>query len=96
VRDANDDLWRFATHDAYYSPADPDALRGKNIVSVDLEGPLGNLTIGFSDGTTFRVTVEPQEAPDDPANWKLFTPDGLVLVWGPGDSWALKRGTDPV
>jgi hypothetical protein len=96
VRDAHGDLWRFATHDAYYSPSDPDVLRGKTVVSADLVGPLGNLTFSFSDGTSFRVTMEPEEAPTDPPNWRLHTPDGLVLRWGPGDNWALKRGTDPV
>jgi hypothetical protein len=96
IRDTNDGLWCLATHDAYYSPSDPDALRGKTVVSADLVGPLGNLTIGFSDGTSFRVTMEPQDAPDDPVNWRLHTPDDLVLAWGPGDSWALKRGSDPV
>jgi hypothetical protein len=88
--------WRFSTADADYSPSDPDVLRGKTVVSADLVGPLGNLTIGFSDGTSFRVTMEPQDAPDDPANWRLRTPDGLYLEWGPGDSWALKLSTDPI
>jgi hypothetical protein len=96
VRDGAGDLWRFATHDASYSPSEPEALIGKSVVTADLVGPLGNLTLGFSDGTSFRVTVEPQEAPDDPVNWRLYTPEGLVLRWGPGDSWALKRGSDPV
>jgi hypothetical protein len=88
--------WWFSTHDAYFSPSDPDALRGKTIISADLEGPLGNLTIGFSDGTSFRVWVDPQEAPDDPVNWKVYTPDDLVLAWGPGVHWALKRDGDPL
>jgi hypothetical protein len=87
--------WRFSTHDAYYAPSDPEALLDKTVVSVDHEGPLGNLTIGFSDGTSFRVWVEPQEAPDDPINWRLRAPEGLVLAWGPGVHWAWKRGSDP-
>ncbi|HEX4306369.1 MAG TPA: hypothetical protein VHZ54_10050 [Solirubrobacterales bacterium] len=96
VRDALHGLWCLATHDAYYSPSDPEALCGKAIVSADLEGPLGNLTVGFSDGTSFRVWVDPQEAPDDPFNWMLHMPEGLILCWGPGVHWALKRGSDPV
>lgn len=87
--------WWFSTADAYYSPSDPDALLGKVIVSVDHEGPLGNLAIGFSDGTSFRVWVDPQEAPDDPANWRIRTPGGLFLEWGPGIHWAFKRGSEP-
>jgi hypothetical protein len=96
VTDAAGRLWKFATHDADYSPSDPDVLPGKTVVSADLVGPLGNLTIGFSDGTDFRVTMEPQTADDDPVNWRLYTPDSFILAWGPGDSWALKRGDEPI
>jgi hypothetical protein len=88
--------WGFSTADAYYSPSDPEALLGKTVVSVDLEGPLGNLTMDFSDGTFFRVTVEPQDAEDNPVNWRLHTPDGFILAWGPGVNWALKRGDEPI
>jgi hypothetical protein len=96
VRDALGGSWCLSTHDAYYAPSDPEALIGKTIVSADHEGPLGNLTIGFSDGSSFRVWVDPQETPDDPVNWRLRTPEGLFLAWGPGVTWALKRGSDPV
>jgi hypothetical protein len=96
VRDAAGDLWKFSTHDANYSPSDPDVFLGKTVVSADLVGPLGDLTIGFSDGTDFRVTVEPQTAPDDPVNWRLYTPDGFILAWGPGVHWAMKRGDEPI
>lgn len=88
--------WGFSTADAHYSPTDPDALLGKTIIGAWLEGPLGNLTLGFSDGSRFRVTVEPQEQEDDPVNWRLFTPYGLILAWGPGVSWRLKRGDEPI
>src|SRR3954465_9576177 len=76
VRDAAGNLWKFSTHDADYSPSDPDVFPGKTVVSADLVGPLGNLALGFSDGSDFRVTMEPQTAPDDPVNWRLYTPDG--------------------
>jgi hypothetical protein len=88
--------WIFSTGDAYYFPSDPDVLLGKTIVSADLEGPLGNLILGFSDGTDFRVTMEPQTAENDPYNWLLLTPDRLILIWGPGVHWALKRGDEPI
>jgi hypothetical protein len=96
VRDEAGDLWKFATHDAAYSPSDPCLFPGKTVVSVALEGPLGNLTVGFSDETDFRVTVEPQDAEDDPVNWRLYTPDGFILAWGPGVHWALKRADEPI
>jgi hypothetical protein len=94
--DAHGGEWYFSTHDADYSPSDPGVLRGKTIVSVDHVGPLGNLTFEFSDGSRFLVLVEPQEREDDPVNWRLYTPEGLVLVWGPGISWRLKRASDLV
>lgn len=96
VRDADGGVWRFATHDADYSPSDPDALCGRTVVSADLDRRSGNLTIGFSDGTYFRVSVEPPDAADDPVNWRLYTPRGLVLTWGPGANWQLRRGSDPI
>jgi hypothetical protein len=96
VRDPDGGLWYFATHDAYYSPSDPDALKGKTIVSATHEGPLGNLTIGFSDGSSFRVWVDPPDAPDDPVNWRLFMPEKMVLSWGPGDYWDVTPSDSPI
>jgi hypothetical protein len=96
VRDADGGEWRLCTADADYSPSDPDVLRGKVIVDTEHEGPEGDLTVRFSDGSSFEVTVEPQTREDDPFNWMLFTPEGLVLEWGPGESWRLVRSTDPL
>lgn len=95
VRDSAGGLWKFATHDADYLPSDPDVFPGKIVTSADLVGPLGNLTIGFSDGTDFRVTMEPQTAENDPYNWMLYTPHGFILAWGPGEHWRMKRGDEP-
>jgi hypothetical protein len=96
LEDGRGGEWWLTTHDAYYSPSDPAALRGKTVVGVDLDDRSGNLTLAFSDGTAFKVLPCPQEADDDPANWKVFTPEGVVLVYGPGGSWRFRRGTDPV
>jgi hypothetical protein len=96
VRDATGGLWKFATHDSYYSPSKPDQLRGKTVVEAALDGRMGDLTVGFSDGTSFRVWMDPPDVPHDPVNWRLYTPEGLILAWGPGDTWALKRGSDPI
>lgn len=95
VRDADGGEWYVCTEDADYSPSDPDALQGKVITDVKHRGPLGDLTIGFSDGSSFDVTVEPQTDVDDPVNWSLFTPEGLVLEWGPGENWRLVLATGP-
>ena len=95
VEDADGGEWTFATWDAEYSPSDPDALRGKTIVSVDLDKPSGDLTVGFSDGSTFRVVAIPYPPEDEVENWQLFTPEGLVLNYGPAGCWRLKRAGDP-
>jgi hypothetical protein len=95
VKDVHGGKWSLATWDADYSPSDPEVLLGKTVVSADLEGRSGNLTIGFSDGSTFRVISDLYEPGDDVENWDLFTPEGLVLVYGPGDRWKLARGSDP-
>jgi hypothetical protein len=96
VRDADSGEWSLCTFDAGYAPSDPDVLQGKTIVAVEHEGPVGDLTVRFRDGSSFEVTVEPQTREDDPFNWMLFTPEGLVLIWGPGESWRLVRATDPL
>jgi hypothetical protein len=96
IRDRDGGLWHLDTHDAYYSPSDPGLLCGKTIVSATHEGPLGNLTIGFADGSSFRVWVDPQEAPDDPVNWRLFMPEDLVLSWGPGTDWDVTPSNSPI
>jgi hypothetical protein len=95
VTDAEGGLWRFATWEADYSPTDPEGLAGKTVVSADLDEPGGKLTIGFSDGTTFTVTPIPDEEDDAIENWELFTPEGLVLSYGPRGRWQLGKATDP-
>ena len=95
VTDAHGGLWRLATWEAAYSPADPAVLNRKIIVGADLDKPSGTLTVSFSDGTCFVVTPIPDETDDAIENWQLFTPDGLVLNYGPGDHWVLKRASDP-
>jgi hypothetical protein len=88
--------WWLATQWADYSPTDPDELIGKVVVDTKLDAHSGNLTFTFSDGSEFKVTSRPQEEPgDDLEHWDLFTPEGLVLVWGPDATLQLKRATDP-
>lgn len=98
LRDAAGGDWSFSTFNAEYSPSDPDFFPGKTIVSVDLEAS-AKLTIGFSDGSNFKVSPGPPE-PDDPGDdlavWHLLTPDGLVLSYMPDSQWELGLGSDPV
>jgi hypothetical protein len=94
VTDAEGGLWRLGTWDADYSPADPEVLNGKTVTSMDLDPSSGVLEVGFSDGTGF--TAIPFPIPDDDMeNWELFTPEGLVLSYGPRGRWQLGKATDP-
>lgn len=87
VEDATGGKWHLTTWWAEYSPTDPATLGGKTVVSADLGPPPGKLTVGFSDGTAFTVTPVPDEADDAIENWELFTPEGLVLIFGPRERW---------
>jgi hypothetical protein len=96
LHDADGGEWWLATQWADYSPSDPAEILGKVVVDAHLDERTGNLTFDFSDGTDFKVIALPQEEPgDDLEHWDLFTPEGLVLVWGPDANWQLKRATDP-
>jgi hypothetical protein len=92
ARDAEGRDWWFSTFDAEYSPTDPEVLLGKSIVGTDLDRS-GKLAISFSDGSRFVVDpipLQPDEPDDDLENWHLFTPDGLVLNYGPEGRWEIK------
>jgi hypothetical protein len=99
VRDSDGSLWRFLTFEADYFPAEPDEFLGKVVVAANIEASTAKVTIGFSDGSSLSVVpfaLEPDEVDDNYETWQLFTPDGLVLNYGPGDHWLLKKATDPV
>jgi hypothetical protein len=96
LRDADGGEWWLATQWADYYPSDPADILGKVVDDAKLDERTGDLTFTFSDGSEFKVVSRPQEEPgDDLEHWDLFTPEGLVLVWGPDASWQLKRATDP-
>jgi len=91
VKDGDGCEWWFSTFYAEYSPSDPDTFPGKTIVDADLK-PSGKLTLGFSDGSEFKVTpgpLEPGESVEDLETWHLYTPEGLALYYGPGPRWEL-------
>lgn len=98
IEDADGRVWWFSTFDAAYSPSEPERFIGKVVVDAALDIRSRELTIGFSDGSSLRVVPAPRTAaePGDLENWSLFTPDGLVLNYGPGDHWVLKRASDPI
>jgi hypothetical protein len=89
IRDSDGDLWRFATQDADWSPSDPADLVGRAIDEVAVDGETGLLRCGLSDGSLFCVKPAEQEADDDPPNWELILPGGVLLEFGPGSRWQI-------
>jgi hypothetical protein len=96
IQDPEGGLWRLATQDAEWSPADPTQLVDREVKSAELDEDSGELRFALSGETIFNVVPAEQETEDDPPNWKLFTPEGLVLVFGPGGHWQFNWAADPV
>lgn len=88
IRDGDGRLWRLATQDAQWSPSDPRELAGKSVADARVDQGTGELRLELSDGV-LRLIPEPPEASDDPPNWELITPDGLLLEFGPGLRWRI-------
>jgi hypothetical protein len=99
VRDADGGLWRFLTFEADYLPTAPEEFLGKVVVLANIDAASGQVGIGFADGSLLTVVpfaLKPDEVDANYESWQLFTPDGLVLNYGPGEHWVLKRASDPV
>lgn len=94
VRDSNGALWRLATQDAEWSPADPSALLGRSIEDAEVvEG--GSLCCRLSDGTTLFLAAD-TTAEDGVPYWELISPDGIVLQFGPGARWQISSADEPL
>lgn len=89
IRDPRGDLWRLATQDAEWSPSDPAELLGRTIDDADIDEETGELRCKLSDGSVLDVRPAAREADDDPPNWELITPGGVVLEFGPGVRWQI-------
>ena len=89
VRDSCGDLWRIATQDAEWSPSDPSQLVGNSIDDVAIDGETGELRCMISDGSVLDVMPAAVKAEDDPPNWELVSPTGVVLEFGPGLRWQI-------
>jgi hypothetical protein len=44
---------------------------------------------GYDNGGADGHRPATQEAEDDPPNWELITPGGVVLEFGPGVRWQI-------
>lgn len=95
VRDAGGNLWRLATQDAEWTPADPAKLIGRSIDDADIDEKTGELRCKLSDGESLDVKPAAREADDDPPNWELITPGGVVLEFGPGVRWQISGADAP-
>lgn len=89
IRDLRGDLWRLATQDAEFSPSDPAELLGRTVDDADIDEQTGELRCKLSDGSVLDVRPAAREARDDPPNWELITPGGVVLEFGPGVRWQI-------
>lgn len=94
VHDSDENLWRFSTLDAEWSPSDPEQLIGRSIEGAIIDEKTGDLRLEFSDGSFFDVKPASSESDDDPPNWKLLTPDQLVLEFGPAGRWHVNRANE--
>lgn len=89
IKDSAGELWRFATQDAERSPSDPAQLIGRSVEDADIDGDTGELRCKLSDGPVLDVKPAAREDEDDPPNWELITPGGVVLEFGPGVCWQI-------
>jgi len=89
IKDSAGELWRLATQDAEWSPSDPADLVGRSVDDADIDGETGELRCKLSGGSLLDVRPATHEAEDDPPNWELITPGGLVLEFGPGVRWQI-------
>jgi hypothetical protein len=96
IRDSQGGLWRLATQDADWSPSDPAQLVGRAIEDAGIDEETGELRCKLSDGSLLDVKPTAREADDDPPNWELSTPDGVVLEFGPGVRWQISSADAPV
>jgi hypothetical protein len=89
VRDSTGEVWRLATQDAEWSPPDPSDLVGKEIEEAKIDPITVELRCRLSDGLQLVVVPGADEGSDDPPNWELIRPDGVVLEFGPGLRWQI-------
>jgi len=95
VRDSAGELWRLATQDADWSPSDPAELVGNSIEDAEIDENNGELRCKLSNGSQLDVKPATPSADDDPPNWELITPGGVVLEFGPGVRWQISSADAP-
>jgi hypothetical protein len=94
IKDSAGELWHLATQDAEWSPSDPVQLVGRSVDDAGIDEETGALCCKLSDGSSLDVKPGTREAEDDPPNWELITPGGVVLEFGPGVRWQIGSADD--
>jgi|HubBroStandDraft_5_1064220.scaffolds.fasta_scaffold57683_3 hypothetical protein len=95
VRDSSGEIWRLATQDAEFSPADPAQLVGRSIDDADIDEESGELRCRLSDGSVLDIKPAAPETEEDPPYWELISPAGVVLEFGPGVRWQISGADAP-
>lgn len=96
IRDSAGELWRLAIQAADWSPADPAELVGQKIEDAKIDESSAELHCKLSNG--LALDIRPggaHEEDDDPPNWELITPGGILLEFGPGVRWQISEADAP-
>lgn len=95
IKDSAGENWQLATQDAQWTPNDPSELVGQSIEDAQIDEESGELRCTLSNGSLLDVKPAPKEADDDPPNWELITPGGVLLEFGPGVRWQISSADEP-
>lgn len=74
------------------SQAAVESLNGLTLVSVDMLSPALDTLFVFDSDVRLRLFPVYSEGYE---HWQLFTPDGNVLILGPGTSWTYQDASVP-
>jgi hypothetical protein len=95
VKNDEGGTWRLVSWSTASSKSGAGNNDGKTVVGATVDDRSGVLTVGFSDASFFTLTPVLDDADDAVENWEIFTPEGLVLAFGPRGRWLLGRADDP-
>jgi len=96
IKDSAGETWQLATQDADWTPTDPRELVGQSIEDARIDEESGELRCQLSNGSLLDVKPARKEADDDPPNWELITPGGVLLEFGPGVRWQISSADEPI
>ena len=95
IKDAAGERWLLATQDAEWTPTDPSELVGQLVEDAQINETTGELLCKLSNGSLLDVKPGRKESDDDPPNWELITPGGVLLEFGPGVRWQISSADEP-